>query len=103
MEKVGGGKIVIISLFGFICYLENYIIVGVLKVVVEVLICYLVVELVLKNIVVNVVSGGVVDIEVLKYFLNCDEFLDDVCKYILVGCMVELKDMVDVVMFLVFD
>lgn len=48
MEKNGGGYIVSISLLGLICYFENYMIVGVLKVVLEVLICYFVVEFLLK-------------------------------------------------------
>jgi enoyl-[acyl-carrier protein] reductase III len=61
------------------------------------------VELAPKNIVVNAVSGGAVDTEALKHFPNRDELLDDARKHTPAGRMVEPKDMVDAVMFLVSD
>jgi enoyl-[acyl-carrier protein] reductase III len=103
MEKVGGGKIVTISSLGSIRYLENYTTVGVSKAAVEALTRYLAVELAPKNIVVNAVSGGAVDTEALKHFPNRDELLDDARKHTPAGRMVEPKDMVDAVMFLVSD
>lgn len=86
-----------------ICYLENYIIVGVLKVVVELFIWYLVVEFVFFGIVVNVVFGGLIEIDVLNYFFNCEELLKDVISKILVGWMIEFNDLVNVVLFFVSE
>ncbi|MDM5297271.1 enoyl-[acyl-carrier-protein] reductase FabL [Bacillus pumilus] len=101
MEKNGGGHIVSISSLGSIRYLENYTVVGVSKAALEALTRYLSVELSQKNIVVNAVSGGAIDTEALKHFPNREELLEDAKKNTPAGRMVEIKDMVDSVEFLV--
>nr|MDH3176215.1 enoyl-[acyl-carrier-protein] reductase FabL [Bacillus pumilus] len=102
MEKNGGGHIVSISSLGSIRYLENYTVVGVSKAALEALTRYLSVELSQKNIVVNAVSGGAIDTDALKHFPNREELLEDAKKNTPYGGrMVEIKDMVDSVEFLV--
>ncbi|AOZ87922.1 enoyl-[acyl-carrier-protein] reductase [Bacillus xiamenensis] len=101
MEKNGGGHIVSISSLGSIRYLENYTVVGVSKAALEALTRYLSVELSPKNIVVNAVSGGAIDTDALKHFPNREELLEDAKKNTPAGRMVEIKDMVDSVEFLV--
>lgn len=101
MEKNGGGHIVSISSLGSIRYLENYTVVGVSKATLEALTRYLSVELSQKNIVVNAVSGGAIDTDALKHFPNREELLEDAKKNTPAGRMVEIKDMVDSVEFLV--
>lgn len=97
----GGGHIVSISSLGSIRYLENYTVVGVSKAALEALTRYLSVELSQKNIVVNAVSGGAIDTDALKHFPNREELLEDAKKNTPAGRMVEIKDMVDSVEFLV--
>ncbi|WP_199426373.1 enoyl-[acyl-carrier-protein] reductase FabL [Thermaerobacillus caldiproteolyticus] len=103
MEKVGGGKIVSISSLGSIRYLENYTAVGVSKAAVESLTRYLAVELASKNISVNAVSGGAVDTDALKHFPNREELLADAVAKTPAGRMVEPKDIVNTVMFLLSE
>jgi enoyl-[acyl-carrier protein] reductase III len=103
MEKIGGGKIVSISSLGSIRYLENYTAVGVSKAAVESLTRYLAVELASKNISVNAVSGGAVDTDALKHFPNRDELLADAVAKTPAGRMVEPKDIVNAVLFLLSD
>ncbi|MBB5326149.1 enoyl-[acyl-carrier protein] reductase III [Anoxybacillus tepidamans] len=103
MEKVGGGKIVSISSLGSIRYLENYTAVGVSKAAVESLTRYLAVELAPKNISVNAVSGGAIDTDALKHFPNRDELLADAVAKTPAGRMVEPKDIVNAVLFLLSD
>lgn len=103
MEKNGGGKIVAVSSLGSIRYFENYTAVGVSKAAVEALTRYLAVELAEKNIIVNAVSGGVVDTEALKSFPNREELLEEAQKRTPAGRIVEIKDMVNAIMFLLSD
>ncbi|WP_027410691.1 enoyl-[acyl-carrier-protein] reductase FabL [Anoxybacillus tepidamans] len=103
MEKVGGGKIVSISSLGSIRYLENYTAVGVSKAAVESLTRYLAVELASKNISVNAVSGGAIDTDALKHFPNRDELLADAVAKTPAGRMVEPKDIVNAVLFLLSE
>ncbi|MBS2772547.1 enoyl-[acyl-carrier-protein] reductase FabL [Anoxybacillus rupiensis] len=103
MEKVGGGKIVSISSLGSIRYLENYTAVGVSKAAVESLTRYLAVELAAKNISVNAVSGGAIDTDALKHFPNRAELLADAVAKTPAGRMVEPKDIVNAVLFLLTD
>jgi enoyl-[acyl-carrier protein] reductase III len=103
MEKVGGGKIVSISSLGSIRYLENYTAVGVSKAALESLTRYLAVELAAKNISVNAVSGGAVDTDALKHFPNREELLADAVAKTPAGRMVEAKDIVHAVMFLLSE
>jgi enoyl-[acyl-carrier protein] reductase III len=103
MEKVGGGKIVSISSLGSIRYLENYTAVGVSKAALESLTRYLAVELAAKNISVNAVSGGAVDTDALKHFPNREEMLADAVAKTPAGRMVEAKDIVHAVMFLLSE
>jgi enoyl-[acyl-carrier protein] reductase III len=103
MEKVGGGKIVSISSLGSIRYLENYTAVGVSKAALESLTRYLAVELAPKNISVNAVSGGAVDTDALKHFPNREELLADAIAKTPAGRMIEPKDIVHTVMFLLSE
>lgn len=101
MEKNGGGHIVSISSLGSIRYLENYTTVGVSKAALEALTRYLAVELSPKQIIVNAVSGGAIDTDALKHFPNREDLLEDARQNTPAGRMVEIKDMVDTVEFLV--
>ncbi|XYJ23121.1 SDR family oxidoreductase [Bacillus velezensis] len=101
MEKNGGGHIVSISSLGSIRYLENYTTVGVSKAALESLTRYLAVELSPKNIIVNAVSGGAIDTDALKHFLTEMNCWKMPAKIRYVSRMVEIKDMIDTVEFLV--
>lgn len=103
MERNGGGKIVSLSSLGSIRYLENYTAVGVSKAAVEALTRYLAVEFAPKNIVVNAVSGGAVDTDALTHFPNREELLEDARRNTPAGRMVEIKDLVHTILFLLSD
>lgn len=103
MEKNGGGKIVSISSLGSIRYLKNYTVVGVSKAALEALTRYLAVELAPKGIIVNAVSGGAVDTEALKHFPNREELLQEAKDKTPAGRMVEIKDIIDCIMFLLSE
>ncbi len=73
MEKVGGGSIISMSSTGNITYIENYAGHGTNKAAVEAMVRYAAMELGEKNIRVNVVSGGPIDTDALKAFVNYEE------------------------------
>ena len=73
MEKVGGGSIISMSSTGNITYIDNYGGHGANKAAVEAMVRYAAVELGEKNIRVNAVSGGPIDTDALKAFVNYEE------------------------------
>ena len=73
MEKVGGGSIISMSSTGNITYIENYAGHGTNKAAVEAMVRYAAMELGEKNIRVNAVSGGPIDTDALKAFVNYEE------------------------------
>ncbi|RUM65797.1 MAG: enoyl-ACP reductase [Sulfurospirillum sp.] len=73
MEKVGGGSIISMSSTGNISYIPNYAGHGTNKAAVEAMVRYAAVELGEKNIRVNAVSGGPIDTDALKAFVNYEE------------------------------
>ena len=73
MENVGGGSIISMSSTGNITYIENYAGHGTNKAAVEAMVRYAAMELGEKNIRVNAVSGGPIDTDALKAFVNYEE------------------------------
>ncbi len=73
MEKVGGGAIISMSSTGNITYIDNYAGHGTNKAAVEAMVRYAAMELGEKNIRVNAVSGGPIDTDALKAFVNYEE------------------------------
>jgi 7-alpha-hydroxysteroid dehydrogenase len=73
MEKVGGGSIISMSSTGNITYLNNYTGHGANKAAVEATVRYAATELGHLNIRVNAVSGGPIDTDALKAFVNYEE------------------------------
>jgi 7-alpha-hydroxysteroid dehydrogenase len=73
MEKVGGGSIISMSSTGNITYLSNYTGHGANKAAVEATVRYAATELGHLNIRVNAVSGGPIDTDALKAFVNYEE------------------------------
>jgi 7-alpha-hydroxysteroid dehydrogenase len=73
MEKVGGGSIISMSSTGNITYIDNYAGHGTNKAAVEAMVRYAAMELGEKNIRVNAVSGGPIDTDALKAFVNYEE------------------------------
>ncbi len=73
MEKVGGGSIISMSSTGNITYIPNYAGHGTNKAAVEAMVRYAAVELGEMGIRVNAVSGGPIDTDALKAFVNYEE------------------------------
>ena len=73
MEKVGGGSIISMSSTGNIKYIPNYSGHGTNKAAVEAMVRYAATELGEMNIRVNAVSGGPIDTDALKAFVNYEE------------------------------
>lgn len=80
MEKVGGGSIITLSSTGNIVYIENYAGHGTAKAAVEAMARYAATELGSKNIRVNVVSGGPIETDALKAFVNYEEVKEITAK-----------------------
>jgi len=73
MEKTGGGSIISMSSTGNLVYIENYAGHGTNKAAVEAMVRYAATELGEKNIRVNAVSGGPIETDALKAFVNYEE------------------------------
>jgi len=80
MEKVGGGSIISMSSTGNITYIPNYAGHGTNKAAVEAMVRYAAMELGEKNIRVNAVSGGPIDTDALKAFVNYEEVKEKTIK-----------------------
>jgi len=98
-----GGSIVAVSSLGATHAIPFYGAVGASKAALEALVRHLAIENAEKGIRVNVVSGGAVDTDALKFFPNREEILNDSLERTPAGRLVEPDDMADAVLFLVSD
>ncbi|MGH7163166.1 MAG: enoyl-[acyl-carrier-protein] reductase FabL [Planctomycetota bacterium] len=98
-----GGSIVAVSSLGATRAIPFYGAVGASKAALESLVRHLAVENAARNVRVNVVSGGAVDTDALKFFPNREEILRDSLKRTPAGRLVTPGDMADAVLFLVSD
>lgn len=96
-----GGAIVAVSSLGATHAIPFYGAVGASKAALEALVRHLAIENAAKGIRVNVVSGGAVDTDALKFFPNREEILAESLKSTPAGRLVTPDDMADVVLFLV--
>ena len=98
-----GGSIVAVSSLGATHAIPFYGAVGASKAALESLVRHLAIENAANNVRVNVVSGGAVDTDALKFFPNREEILEDSLKRSPAGRLVTPQDMADAVLFLVSD
>jgi len=98
-----GGSIVGVSSLGSTRAIPFYGAVGASKAALESLVRHLAIENAEKGIRVNVVSGGAVDTDALKFFPNREEILSEGLKRTPAGRLVTPEDMADAVLFLVSD
>ncbi|MDR3178345.1 MAG: enoyl-ACP reductase [Campylobacteraceae bacterium] len=103
MEKVGGGSIISISSTGNLTYIDNYAGHGTCKAAVETMVRYAATELGEKNIRVNAVSGGPIDTDALKAFVNYEEVRDVTAKRSPLGRMGQPTDLSGACLFLCSD
>ncbi|MDR2081396.1 MAG: enoyl-ACP reductase [Campylobacteraceae bacterium] len=103
MEKTGGGSIISISSTGNLVYIDNYAGHGTCKAAVEAMVRYAATELGEKNIRVNAVSGGPIDTDALKAFVNYEEVRDETAKRSPLGRMGQPADMAGACLFLCSD
>jgi len=98
-----GGSIIAVSSLGATHAIPFYGAVGASKAALEALVRHLAIENAEKGIRVNVVSGGAVDTDALKFFPNRQEILDESIKRTPAGRLVTPEDMADAVLFLASD
>jgi len=98
-----GGSIVAVSSLGATHAIPFYGAVGASKAALEALVRHLAIENAAHGIRVNVVSGGAVDTDALKFFPNREEILEDSLKRTPAARLVTPGDMADAVLFLVSD
>ncbi len=103
MEKVGGGAIVTMSSTGNLIYIDNYAGHGTNKAAVEAMSRYAAVELGELNIRVNAVSGGPIDTDALKAFVNYEEVKAETIARSAVNRMGQPQDIAGAVYFLCTD
>ena len=103
MEKVGGGSIVTMSSTGNLIYIDNYAGHGTNKAAVEAMSRYAAVELGEMNIRVNAVSGGPIDTDALKAFVNYEEVKAETIKRSALNRMGQPEDIAGAVYFLCTD
>jgi len=103
MEKVGGGAIVTMSSTGNLIYIDNYAGHGTNKAAVEAMSRYAAVELGELNIRVNAVSGGPIDTDALKAFVNYEEVKAETIARSAVNRMGQPEDIAGAVYFLCTD
>jgi 7-alpha-hydroxysteroid dehydrogenase len=103
MEKVGGGSIISISSTGNLVYIENYAGHGTCKAAVETMVRYAATELGEKNIRVNAVSGGPIDTDALKAFINYEEVRSKTAELSPLGRMGQPSDLSGACLFLCSD
>jgi 7-alpha-hydroxysteroid dehydrogenase len=103
MEKVGGGSIVTMSSTGNLIYIDNYAGHGTNKAAVEAMSRYAAVELGDMNIRVNAVSGGPIDTDALKAFVNYEEVKAETVKRSALNRMGQPEDIAGAVYFLCTD
>jgi 7-alpha-hydroxysteroid dehydrogenase len=100
MERVGGGSIVSMSSTGNIKYINNYSGHGTNKAAVEAMVRYAATELGEKNIRVNAVSGGPIDTDALKAFVNYEEVKDKAAALSPLNRIGEPRDIAGACLFL---
>jgi 7-alpha-hydroxysteroid dehydrogenase len=103
MEKVGGGSIISMSSTGNITYIDNYAGHGTNKAAVEAMVRYAAMELGEKNIRVNAVSGGPIDTDALKAFVNYEEVKKKTEKISPLGRIGQPEDIAGACLFLCSD
>lgn len=103
MEKVGGGSIISMSSTGNITYIDNYAGHGTNKAAVEAMVRYAAVELGEKNIRVNAVSGGPIDTDALKAFVNYEEVKEKTAQASALGRIGEPEDIAGACLFVCSD
>ncbi len=103
MEKVGGGSIISMSSTGNITYIDNYAGHGTNKAAVEAMVRYAAMELGEKNIRVNAVSGGPIDTDALKAFVNYEEVKAKTEQISPLGRIGEPEDIAGACLFLCSD
>ncbi len=103
MEKVGGGSIISMSSTGNITYIDNYAGHGTNKAAVEAMVRYAAMELGEKNIRVNAVSGGPIDTDALKAFVNYEEVKEKTEKASPLGRIGQPEDIAGACVFLCSD
>ncbi|MDR0408724.1 MAG: enoyl-ACP reductase [Campylobacteraceae bacterium] len=100
MEQTGGGSIISISSTGNRVYMDNYAGHGTCKAAVEAMVRYAATELGEKNIRVNAVSGGPIDTDALKAFVNYEEVRGETEKRSPLKRMGQPEDMAGACLFL---
>ncbi|MDR3345587.1 MAG: enoyl-ACP reductase [Campylobacteraceae bacterium] len=103
MEKVGGGSIISLSSTGNLVYIDNYSGHGTCKAAVEAMVRYAATELGEKNIRVNAVSGGPIDTDALRAFVNYEEVRDKTAELSPLGRMGQPSDLSGACLFLCSD
>jgi 7-alpha-hydroxysteroid dehydrogenase len=103
MEKNGGGAMVSLSSTGNLVYIENYAGHGTNKAAVEAMVRYAATELGEKNIRVNAVSGGPIDTDALKAFINYEEVAAKTAALSPLGRMGQPEDLASACWFLCSD
>lgn len=103
MEKVGGGSIISTSSTGNLVYIENYSGHGTCKAAVEAMVRYAAVELGEKKIRVNAVSGGPIETDALKAFVNYEEVKRETAKRSSLNRMGQPTDLAGACLFLCSD
>ncbi len=98
-----GGSIVAVSSLGATRAIPFYGAVGASKAALEALVRHLAIENAENGIRINVISGGAIDTDALKYFPNREEILEESLKRTPAGRLVTPDDMADVVLFLCSD
>ncbi len=103
MEKVGGGVILSISSTGNRKYIDNYSGHGTNKAAIETMVKYAAMELGEKNIRVNAVSGGPIETDALKAFVNYEEVKQTTINLSPLSRMGQPKDLAEACLFLCSD
>ncbi len=100
MQKIGKGSIISISSTGNLVYIDNYAGHGTNKAAVEAMVRYGAVELGAMGIRVNAVSGGPIDTDALKAFVNYKEVKEKTEELSSLGRMGKPEDMAGACLFL---
>ncbi len=100
MQKIGKGSIISISSTGNLVYIDNYAGHGTNKAAVEAMVRYGSVELGEMGIRVNAVSGGPIDTDALKAFVNYKEVKEKTEELSPLGRMGKPEDMAGACLFL---
>ncbi|QKF64631.1 enoyl-ACP reductase [Campylobacter corcagiensis] len=103
MQKNGGGSIISISSTGNRVYIENYSGHGTAKAAVEAMVRYAATELGEFGIRVNAVSGGPIETDALRAFVNYEEVRDQTAKLSPIGRMGQPTDLAGACLFICSD